>query len=72
MVFSSSCNSQTIRLFTGKFTEAGEKGLYIFDLNREEGTLKLLSESDAGPNPSYFCISLNPQKVINNSSQNIV
>ena len=57
MVFSSSCNSQTIRLFTGKFTEAGEKGLYLFDLNREEGTLKLLSESDAGPNPSYFCIS---------------
>ena len=57
MVFSSSCNSQPIRLFTGKYTEAGEKGLYLFDLNREEGTFKIVSESDAGPNPSYFCIS---------------
>ena len=57
MMFSSSCNSQPIRLFTGKYTEAGEKGLYLFDLNREEGTFKLVSESDAGPNPSYFCIS---------------
>jgi 6-phosphogluconolactonase len=55
--FSSTCNSQIIRLFTGTFTEAGEKGLYLFDLNREEGTFKLVSELDAGPNPSYFCIS---------------
>ena len=57
MMFSSSCNSQTIRLFAGKYTETGEKGFYIFDLNREAGTFKLISESDAGPNPSYFCIS---------------
>jgi 6-phosphogluconolactonase len=57
MIFSTSCNSQPVRLFTGKFTGPGEKGFYIFDLNREEGTFKLVSESDAGPNPSYFCIS---------------
>lgn len=57
MILLNSCNSKTIRLFTGKFTEEGEKGFNIFDLNREEGTLKLVSESDAGPNPSYFCIS---------------
>lgn len=57
MFFSTSCNSQPIRLLVGKYTEADEKGLYLLDLNREEGTFKLLSESDAGPNPSYFCIS---------------
>jgi 6-phosphogluconolactonase len=57
MMFATSCQSQPIRLFAGKYTEAGEKGLYLFDLNRKEGTFKLLSESDAGPNPSYFCIS---------------
>jgi len=57
IIFSSSCNSQPIRLFAGKYTEAGEKGLYLFDLNLEEGTFKVISESDAGTNPSYFCIS---------------
>ena len=57
MILLYSCQSKTIRLFTGKFTEAGEKGLYIFDLNRDKGTFNLVSESDAGPNPSYFCIS---------------
>lgn len=48
---------EPVRLFTGTYTEAGQKGLLIFDLNREEGTFKLISQSDAGPNPSYFCIS---------------
>lgn len=57
MIFSSSCNSQPVRLFAGKYTKTGEKGLYLFDLNREAGTFKLVSESDAGQNPSYFCIS---------------
>ena len=33
------------------------KDLFVFDLNREQGTFKLLSETDAGPDPSYFCIS---------------
>lgn len=57
MMFSSSVNGQSIRLFAGTYTESGEKGLYLFDLNRAEGTFKLVSSSDAGPNPSYFCIS---------------
>jgi 6-phosphogluconolactonase len=57
MIFSNSCWGQNIRLFAGRYTEDGGKGLYVFDLNREEGTFKLLSEADAGPNPSYFCIS---------------
>jgi 6-phosphogluconolactonase len=57
LMFSGSCKSQTIRLFAGKYTEADEKGLNLFDLNREDGTFKLVSETDAGQNPSYFCIS---------------
>lgn len=57
MILSTSCNSQPVRLFVGKFTTAGEKGFYIFDLNRKEATFKVLSESEAGPSPSYFCIS---------------
>lgn len=57
MIFSSSCKNETIRLFAGKYTEAGEKGFYLFDLNRKEGKFNLISVVDAGPNPSYFCIS---------------
>jgi 6-phosphogluconolactonase len=58
MIFAGTCYSQTIRLFTGKYNEDdNRKGVNIFDLNRERGTFKLVSESDAGPNPSYFCIS---------------
>jgi 6-phosphogluconolactonase len=57
MVSSSSCYSQTIRFFAGRYTETGGNGLFCFDLNREAGTFKLLSEAEAGPNPSYFCIA---------------
>jgi 6-phosphogluconolactonase len=46
-----------VRLFTGTYTETRKNGLFIFDLNREEGTFKLLSESDAGPDPAYICLS---------------
>jgi 6-phosphogluconolactonase len=49
--------SQQIRLFAGRYTDSGGKGLYLFDLNREAGIFKELSEAEAGPNPSYFCIS---------------
>jgi 6-phosphogluconolactonase len=57
MLTLTSCHNQPIRLFAGTYTESGQKGLYLFDLNPEAGTFKLLSEADAGPNPSYFCIS---------------
>jgi 6-phosphogluconolactonase len=52
-----SLSDGTIRLFTGTYTEGPKKGFFIFDLNRETGTFKLVSESDAGPNPAYFCMS---------------
>ena len=57
MILLSSCKSKPIRLFAGTFTESGEKGFNIIDLNPEGGQFKLVSKSDAGPNPSYFCIS---------------
>ena len=56
-IFTSSCQNKTVRLFASRYNEGGEKGFAVFDLTREAGTFKLLSETDAGPNPSYFCIS---------------
>jgi 6-phosphogluconolactonase len=57
LLFLNSCQEKTIRLFASRYNEAGEKGLVVFDLNRGAGSFKVLSEGDAGPNPSYFCIS---------------
>jgi 6-phosphogluconolactonase len=57
MMFLTACHSKNTRLFASKLSETGEKGLFVFDLNLESGTFKLLSGADAGPNPSYFCIS---------------
>jgi hypothetical protein len=45
------------RLFVGGFTTDTAKGLSVFDFNSRNGDLKLISESDVGPNPSYFCYS---------------
>ncbi len=45
------------KLFVGKFTETGEKGFCIYEMNSNTATLSLVSEWDAGPNPAYFCIS---------------
>lgn len=52
-----SCNKE-YRLIVGGYTEKeGEKGLSVFSFNAKNGDLKLISESDAGPSPSYFCFS---------------
>jgi 6-phosphogluconolactonase len=48
---------KTERLFCGRITESGGKGLHIFEWNNKEGTINFIAETDAGPNPSYFCIS---------------
>jgi 6-phosphogluconolactonase len=50
-------SNDPIRLFVGTYTEGQGKGLFVFDLTRETGTFKMISENDAGPNPSYICIS---------------
>lgn len=49
--------SQNVRLFAGRYTEPGGKGLSVFDLNPKSGTFNIVTEAEAGPNPSYFCIS---------------
>lgn len=44
-------------LFAGGFTKGDEKGLTLFEFNMRNGSLEMISESDVGPNPSYFCYS---------------
>ena len=52
-----SCKKE-YRLFVGGFTEKdGDKGMSVFSFNSRRGDLKLISESDVGPSPSYFCFS---------------
>lgn len=57
LISASSCQEKTIRLFASGYNESGEKGFVVLDLNRGKGSFKVLSEADAGKNPSYFCIS---------------
>jgi 6-phosphogluconolactonase len=49
--------SRNIVLFAGGYTDPGGKGLVLFSFNDSTGEIKKMSEYDAGPNPSYFCIS---------------
>ena len=52
-----SCKKE-YKLFVGGFAQkSGDKGFSVFDFNSTTGKLKLVSESDVGPNPSYFCFS---------------
>lgn len=57
ILLSASCKDDSIRLFASKYASPGEKGLYIFNLNLNKGAFTLLSSNDAGPNPTFFCIS---------------
>ena len=59
LMFMSSFRLSTaqVRLFAGAYTKGTDKGLFVFDLDAQKGTFKLVSSNDAGPNPSYFCIS---------------
>jgi 6-phosphogluconolactonase len=45
------------RFVAGSFTESGEGGINVFDFDPANGTLKLFSSANAGPNPTYLCIS---------------
>lgn len=49
--------SKNSMLVVGKYNENGEKGLEVFNLDEASGALTKLTDADAGPNPSYFCIS---------------
>jgi 6-phosphogluconolactonase len=58
VLFTASCQIKTVRFFSSGYNAAGEKGFAVFDLNVDAGTFKLISETDAGSNPSYFCVSV--------------
>jgi len=52
-----SCKKE-YKLFVGGYTtKDGEKGMSVFNFNAGNGKLKLISESDVGLSPSYFCFS---------------
>lgn len=54
----SSCHSPTTSLFIGSFTKnPGDKGMSVYDFNEKNGSITLVSKSDVGPDPSYFCFS---------------
>ena len=56
------CREMT-RVITGCFTENGENGINVFDFNPSSGKMKFISGLNAGPNPSYFCISENKKLI---------
>jgi 6-phosphogluconolactonase len=52
-------NSQVSRMYVGGYTgrDGNDGGLRIIDADLTNGTFTLVSEADAGPSPSYICIS---------------
>jgi 6-phosphogluconolactonase len=52
----SGCKEKT-RLVTGSFSDTGLDGINVYNFYTGDGVLKWVSKADAGPNPSYFCIS---------------
>ena len=57
LLFSCSQGMEKQKFFAGKFTDDGQMGFQVLELNRESGTIEFVSEADAGPNPSFFCVS---------------
>ncbi|HQK72136.1 MAG TPA: lactonase family protein [Bacteroidales bacterium] len=58
ILFSTGCKKKEL-LYAGRFTKGDEKGLYIFSFNPSNGSLKLKSQEDVGPSPSFFCFGRN-------------
>jgi len=48
---------EKMTLFAGGFAAGNEKGLSLYEFNPGNGNLKLISETDVGPNPAFFCYS---------------
>ena len=44
-------------LFVGGFTKPDAKGMSVLAFNNNSGNIRIISQSDVGPNPSYFCYS---------------
>ncbi|HUX58717.1 MAG TPA: beta-propeller fold lactonase family protein [Bacteroidales bacterium] len=55
-IFFTSCKEDQM-LFVGGFAKPGEKALSLFEFNKRNGDLELISEADGGLNPSYFYYS---------------
>lgn len=49
--------SNNPRFFAGGFTKGDEMGMNVYELDSRRGSLTLISQADAGPNPSFFCYS---------------
>lgn len=46
-----------MRLFVSGYTSEGNRGFSVFEFNSRNGSLLLSGSYDAGPNPSFFCVS---------------
>jgi 6-phosphogluconolactonase len=57
LISSTSCVNKPSRFICGSYTDSTKNGLSIIDVNLYDDSFKIVSESDAGPNPSYFAIS---------------
>lgn len=49
--------SMELRLFASGYTTDGNRGFSVFEFNERDGSLELSGTYDAGPNPSFFCVS---------------
>ncbi|MCA6466615.1 MAG: lactonase family protein [Chitinophagaceae bacterium] len=49
--------TQHFYLFAGTYTNNGSKGIYVYDFDADNGTVRLLSHTDSAENPSYLCVS---------------
>lgn len=56
-MFSTSCDKKPSRLFYGSYNESGSNGFGVIDVSLPDGSFTKISDSDAGPNPSYFAVS---------------
>jgi 6-phosphogluconolactonase len=63
VIYTITSSKEKMRLVTGCNTETGENGIYVYNFNPIEGTLELISGSNAGPNPSFFCFSGNKKLI---------
>jgi len=57
LIVMAGCGTENYRLFVGGFTIDTKTGMSVFDFNSGTGELKLVSQTDVGTNPSYFCYS---------------
>ncbi len=56
-----SCKENSTLFVSGFTGKEVEKGFSVFEFNSRSGELKLVSEADVGPSPSYFCYSAKNQ-----------